>query len=631
MALVDPYSPCPCGSGQKFKWCCHKVEPVAERAQRLFEGGQSELAIQAIDEGLRKEPGNAWLLTRKALYLTRMGRPEPAKAAVRLVLEQNPKHAGAQMLMTRLVLETEGASAGAAQLQHALTSLPRESRRTLAGLAKVVGAFLSEAVEVPAAMKHLRLALALDPSGEADPAVTSTLRTLEGNPSVSPWLSRLGATPEAVDLEALCQQVAPEPGDDQVEHVQLSWPIRDRKALLDALNADPTFHAEEPAPLDPEDEDGPEVDQFSVLDRPEIGRTSSGLKVADIPRIEGRLFVGPETVALETFDDGRLDRLAGRFTATAGRGIPPAHPKTKVVGKVPGIHLALMWEWLLPEGVDPEQSRRLTREQGVHLIDTVWPETPNPSFGGRSPLRAAKAGDAEVPLRAAVFQFELSRESWREGFDFAALRSRLNIPPEPPIDPETVDVAALHLARLALVPADRLNDEKLAALYRRARQSSLEDAMEAAARALAGRPEAMERHGVESLSVYTDLASIASSRGRAEESFEWVRRGRQADPPAKRARNAPAWDIFEVRLRARTEDPSGWVPDLAVLLDRYREDVQATQTLMMNLIDMGLLEMVNNPERPGEILLDSRPLQALMAEFGPRVTTASGRLGVSAA
>ncbi len=46
---------------------------------------------------------------------------------------------------------------------------------------------------------------------------------------------------------------------------------------------------------------------------------------------------------------------------------------------------------------------------------------------------------------------------------------------------------------------------------------------------------------------------------------------------------------------------------------------------------MGLVEMVPNPDGSGEILLDSRPLQALLAEYGPRVTTASGRLGVSAA
>ena len=32
MAVADPYAACPCGSGQKFKWCCQKIEPFAERA-----------------------------------------------------------------------------------------------------------------------------------------------------------------------------------------------------------------------------------------------------------------------------------------------------------------------------------------------------------------------------------------------------------------------------------------------------------------------------------------------------------------------------------------------------------------------------------------------------------------------
>ncbi len=89
--------------------------------------------------------------------------------------------------------------------------------------------------------------------------------------------------------------------------------------------------------------------------------------------------------------------------------------------------------------------------------------------------------------------------------------------------------------------------------------------------------------------------------------------------------------MFEIRLRTRTDEPEAWVPDLAVILERSRLDAQATQTVMMNLIDMGLLEMVQSPDRPGEVLLDSRPLQALMSEYGPRVTTSTGRLGVSAA
>jgi predicted Zn-dependent protease len=122
MAAVDPYSQCPCGSGQKFKWCCQKMEPIAERSQRLFEAGQVQAAIESLDEGLAKEPNNAWLLTRKAVYLLRKGQAEQAVAPLRKVLEKQPRHPSAHFLLTRLALELEGPAAGAAQLQQALSA-----------------------------------------------------------------------------------------------------------------------------------------------------------------------------------------------------------------------------------------------------------------------------------------------------------------------------------------------------------------------------------------------------------------------------------------------------------------------------------------------------------------------------
>ena len=52
MALVDPYAPCHCGSGQKYKWCCQSVEAYVERSQRLLDNGQYELALNPLIEGL---------------------------------------------------------------------------------------------------------------------------------------------------------------------------------------------------------------------------------------------------------------------------------------------------------------------------------------------------------------------------------------------------------------------------------------------------------------------------------------------------------------------------------------------------------------------------------------------------
>src|SRR3981081_4017607 len=101
MAGVDPYSPCPCGSGQKFKWCCQKVESYAERAQRLVgngqdvaalkplegggatgprgrvDNGQYESALKPLEEGLAKVPDSPWLLTRKALIHLHLKQLDP--------------------------------------------------------------------------------------------------------------------------------------------------------------------------------------------------------------------------------------------------------------------------------------------------------------------------------------------------------------------------------------------------------------------------------------------------------------------------------------------------------------------------------------------------------------------------
>ena len=120
MALVDPYSPCPCGSDKKFKWCCQKVEAYAERAHRLEDNGQHNAALAAYDEGLAKVPRNPWLLLRKSVLLIELQKLDEAKRCVATVLQYQPDQLGASVLLCRLVLATEGPAAAAAELQRAL-------------------------------------------------------------------------------------------------------------------------------------------------------------------------------------------------------------------------------------------------------------------------------------------------------------------------------------------------------------------------------------------------------------------------------------------------------------------------------------------------------------------------------
>ena len=249
-----------------------------------------------------------------------------------------------------------------------------------------------------------------------------------------------------------------------------------------------------------------------------------------------------------------------------------------------------------------------------------------PYLGFRTPDDAARDGDAEVPLRAALCQFELRRPD-----DAAEVRASLDIPPEPPIDPATVDLETLALGRFRGVPVEPLDDARLVAFYRKARQAQVDGALEPAARAIASRPGLVESDQVDRLALFSDLAAFAANRGDKAEMASWVEQGRRSGPVASRPLDALVWDLVDLRLRPRVEPPEAWVPGLAILLERHGQDPQANQIILMSLVEMGLVRVLPDPDNRGQILLDSRLLEAMLAEYGPRVTTASGQLGVSAA
>ena len=87
--------------------------------------------------------------------------------------------------MTRLALETEGAEAGVAQFQQALSAHQGADREQLASLATFVGTHLARAGFPAAAIKHLELAGRL--SSDEEKQVASQLQSLRANPTFSVW------------------------------------------------------------------------------------------------------------------------------------------------------------------------------------------------------------------------------------------------------------------------------------------------------------------------------------------------------------------------------------------------------------------------------------------------------------
>jgi tetratricopeptide (TPR) repeat protein len=701
MSLVEPYSPCPCGSGQKYKWCCQKVEAYAERAQRLLENGQYEAALVPLDEGLAKVPDSAWLLTRKAVTHLHLGQVEDAKGALRALLAKHPDNLSGVVLSTRLALETEGLAAGIAQFQQGLAAARSDDRPRLASLAAFIGAALNRGGFPAAAIKHLELAVRLGPDGETHAArplaalKASEVSLWEKNPyrlwpapegvsaqfrdsfnralawadeglwssaaaafellaagsaagavadrnrglcclwiadheaafaALRRYIQRSGPTLDAIDLEGLCQRIGKVPPRDLVDFVHLTWAIRNREGLLAALRAEKAVAETAKRPLDPGDPKSPEVERFLLLDRPRTA-AREGLKRVDIPVIQGEVLISGDSVILEAHDDGRLDKLTDRFTTLAGLNIPPAHPRTRVLRKEPRYHLTLGWRWLVPDETTPEDQARLHHEQMAYVLREVWPHTPHPFLRWRTPLQAARAGDAETSLRAAICLLELAPESERGLVDWNELRSQLELKPERELDPQEVDIDALHIARLRSVPVDGLDDDRLIALYHRADEWAVRPVVNRVARIMDARPSLIIKGRIDSVALYGGLAIDAAHNDDRSQAEMWLARGRQAESSHKRSAHALSWELLDVEVHMLVSEPDVWVPRIAVLLEKYQRNQEATSAIFIRLVNLGLVQLARDPKNPEQVLLDTRGLETLLATYGPRVTTAAGNLG----
>jgi tetratricopeptide (TPR) repeat protein len=91
MAL-DPYTPCPCGSGKKFKWCCQPISTLIDKAFQLDAEGQHEMALRTMEQVAAEHPDNPEVWGRKAQLLYQMDKVEEAEEALEKAFALNPNY-----------------------------------------------------------------------------------------------------------------------------------------------------------------------------------------------------------------------------------------------------------------------------------------------------------------------------------------------------------------------------------------------------------------------------------------------------------------------------------------------------------------------------------------------------------
>ena len=103
--MSDVYASCPCGSGKKFKWCCQPIYAGIQKAESLFEGGQHEMALKAIDAVCEAHPDQPHAWGKKAELLFMSEQADAAEQALEKAFSLNPQYGFGLFLRARLRFE----------------------------------------------------------------------------------------------------------------------------------------------------------------------------------------------------------------------------------------------------------------------------------------------------------------------------------------------------------------------------------------------------------------------------------------------------------------------------------------------------------------------------------------------
>ncbi len=184
---IDPYSPCPGGTGKKIKFCCHDLVAELDKIQRMLEGDQPAGCLEFIESLEEKSPDRACLLSIKAMLEAQLGQDEKAEATLATFMQKYPDNPVALAEKATLVAG-EDPLAAIGPLQDALEKCGQEIAPQIYDAIGVVAQTLIAAQVLFAGRGHLMLQLGISGTGDQRPCSCwcgSTLR-----PRFRCWPSR---------------------------------------------------------------------------------------------------------------------------------------------------------------------------------------------------------------------------------------------------------------------------------------------------------------------------------------------------------------------------------------------------------------------------------------------------------
>jgi tetratricopeptide (TPR) repeat protein len=184
---MDAYTPCPCGSGKKIKFCCGvDLIPDIEKLDRMLEGEQRRAALEHIARMPAKLRDKPSIWAKKIQALLAIGDVDAYDTASREMLAAFPDNPVALACVAPMEVKAGRPREGIAMLQRAIDSINEDSPGF--GLVLMTGGVLTTANEllrpghIWAARAHLRVVdLWME---DRDNPGSETLQAMDRDPSL---------------------------------------------------------------------------------------------------------------------------------------------------------------------------------------------------------------------------------------------------------------------------------------------------------------------------------------------------------------------------------------------------------------------------------------------------------------
>ncbi len=198
---LDPYSPCPGGTGKKIKFCCSDLVHELDKLQRMIDGDQRVAGLDYVTKLDAKYPGRACLLSARGTLEAMLGNREQSAATLSAFREKYPDNPTALAELAVLQATGDDPTAAIRTLENALALCSNEIPPALYDAYGAVAESLFAVGKIPPAEALLLFQASLSQGGdkqplqkwamiEADPGIPLPMKVsgeLQPTPAGAPW------------------------------------------------------------------------------------------------------------------------------------------------------------------------------------------------------------------------------------------------------------------------------------------------------------------------------------------------------------------------------------------------------------------------------------------------------------